>query len=63
MMKKIVIIKQFGYNSHYLFSVPDNVQLNEKDMVLVSNRRGEQTGVCVCDISSFGAEEVSVLRM
>ena len=55
MMKKIVIIKHFGHNSHYLFSVPDNIQLNEKDMVLVSNRHGEQTGVCVCD--SFLIEE------
>lgn len=55
MMKKIVIIKHFGDNGHYLFSVPNGVLLSENDIVLVKNKRGEQTGKCVCD--SFLVEE------
>ena len=51
----IVIIKHFGDNAHYMFSVPDDKQLREKDIVLVRNKRGEQAGVCVCD--SFFVDE------
>ena len=55
MMKKIVIVKHFGDNGHYLFSVPNGELLSENDMVLVKTKRGEQTGKCVCD--SFLVEE------
>ena len=65
----IVIIKHFGDNCPYIFSVPDDVHLKENDMVLVQTRRGEQQGKCVCDsftvdesplkalITKFGAKE------
>ena len=48
-MKKIVIIKHFGDNGHYLFSVPDGINLIESETVLVKTKRGERDGVCVCD--------------
>lgn len=57
--KKIVVVKHFGDNRHYLFSVPEHRDLKQGDTVVVRNRRGEVTAVCVCD--SFEVNE-SVIK-
>lgn len=54
-LKKIVIVKHFGDNGHYLFSVPEYRDLKQGDMVMVRNKRGEATAQCVCD--SFEVSE------
>lgn len=52
---RIVIIKHIGNLGNYMFSVPQNQTLKEGDLVLVKNRRGNVSGVCVCD--SFDVPE------
>lgn len=61
MIKKIVIIKHFGDNGHYLFSVPNCVSLSENDIVLVETKRGERTGECVCDSFIVGESPLNAL--
>lgn len=56
---KIVVVKHFGDNGHYLFSVPEHKELKQGDTVMVKNKRGDTTAVCVCD--SFGVKE-SVIK-
>lgn len=53
--KKIVVVKHFGDNGHYLFSVPEYRVLKQGDTVVVKNKRGDVTAVCVCD--SFEVSE------
>lgn len=54
-MQKIVIVHHLKDVQHYLFSVPDDQNLNKGDLVLVRNSRGEVPAVCVC--SSFSVPE------
>ena len=54
-MQKIVIVHHMKDVQHYLFSVPDDQNLNKGDLVLVRNARGEVPAVCVC--SSFSVPE------
>lgn len=54
-MQKIVIVHHLEDVQHYLFSVPDDQNLNKGDLVLVRNSRGEVPAVCVC--SSFSVPE------
>ena len=54
-MQKIVIVHHLKDAQHYLFSVPDDQNLNKGDLVLVRNSRGEVPAVCVC--SSFSVPE------
>lgn len=54
-MEKIVIVHHLKDVQHYLFSVPDDQNLNKGDLVLVRNSRGEVPAVCVC--SSFSVPE------
>lgn len=54
-MQKIVIVHHLKDVQHYLFSVPDDRNLNKGDLVLVRNSRGEVPAVCVC--SSFSVPE------
>lgn len=54
-LKKIVVVKHFGDNGHYLFSVPTYRDLKQGDMVMVKNKRGDATAKCVCD--SFEVSE------
>lgn len=56
-MQKIVIVHHLKDVQHYLFSVPDDQNLNKGDLVLVRNSRGEVPAVCVC--SSFSVPEMS----
>lgn len=53
--QKIVVVKHFGDNGHYLFSVPEHKSLKQGDTVMVKNKRGDTTVVCVCD--SFEVKE------
>ena len=39
-MQKIVIVHHLKDVQHYLFSVPDDQNLNKGDLVLVRNSRG-----------------------
>lgn len=54
-MEKIVIVHHLKDVQHYLFSVPDDQNLNKGDLVLVRNSHGEVPAVCVC--SSFSVPE------
>lgn len=54
-MEKIVIVHHLKDVQYYLFSVPDDQNLNKGDLVLVRNSRGEVPAVCVC--SSFSVPE------
>lgn len=57
----IVIIKHAGDNGHYIFSVPDGKSLQEGDFVLARSRRGETSGVCVCDSFEIGESPLKAL--
>lgn len=54
-MQKIVIVHHLKDVQQYLFSVPDDRNLNKGDLVLVQNSHGEVPAVCVC--SSFSVPE------
>lgn len=54
-MKTVVVVKHFGDNGHYLFSVPEGRELKEGDAVMVRNKKGDTTAKCVCD--SFAVSE------
>lgn len=53
--QKIVVVKHFGDNGHYLFSVPAHKDLKQGDTVMVKNKRGDTTAKCICD--SFEVSE------
>ena len=57
--EKVVVVKHFGDNGHYLFSVPMCKSLKAGDSVIVKNKKGETTAKCVCD--SFEVQK-SVLK-
>ncbi len=61
-MQKIVIVHHLKDVQHYLFSVPDNQNLNKGDLVLVRNSRGEVPAVCVCSSFSVPENVLSVLQ-
>ena len=54
-MQKLVIVHHLNDVQHYLFSVPEDHDVDKGDLVLVRNSRGEVPAVCVC--SSFSVPE------
>lgn len=61
-MQKIVIVHHLKDLQHYLFSVPDDQNLNKGDLVLVRNSRGEVPAVCVCSSFSVPENALSALQ-
>jgi len=48
-MMNIVFVKHTGNSQTYLFEVPADVTLKEGEEVMVQTRKGESSGVCICD--------------
>ena len=57
----IVIIRHFGNNGHFIFSVPDGKTLREGEYVLAKTKKGESAGVCVCDSFEVGESPLKAL--
>ncbi len=62
-METVVVVKHFGDNGHYLFSVPEGKKLKEGDTVMVRNKRGEATAKCVCDSFAVGESVLKALAV
>lgn len=45
----IVFVKHTGCYQVYLFEVPADITLKEGEQVMVQTKKGETSGVCICD--------------
>lgn len=61
-MQKIVIVHHLKDSQHYIFSVPEERDLEKGDLVLVRNSRGEVPAVCVCSSFSVPADVLATLQ-
>ena len=55
---KFVVVKHPNNNGHYLFRVPDSIELDVDTLVIVETARGNQPAVCVTGTFRANYEDI-----